>query len=248
MADMSIIEAMDRLWFHRIILFSEPISQDVPKTLKPHNNLSSPTSSISVLSLPEAEILEPVSLLEVDMNFMNSSLLQFKDDSNKEDEVNEIKEKNRPWRTHSNSSSPTQKRPKNFRYSGSGNTETTLSKSITFRRLRDLEFEEVKGFMDLGFIFKKEHLNPRMMSVIPGLQRLNKNNTEEQARKDEDDTEQDQDKRSVTRPYLSEAWPIKRPNSPLLNLKHPRVFAGSDMKKHLRFWARAVASEIRQES
>ncbi|GLT79339.1 hypothetical protein SLA2020_508310 [Shorea laevis] len=235
MADMSITEAMDRLWFHRIILFPEPISLDVPKTLKPHNNLSSPSPSISVLSLPEAEIFETVSLLE--------------DDANKEDEVNAIEEKNRSWKTCSHSSSQsTQKRPKNFRYSGSRSAETTLSKSITFRRLRDLEVEEVKGFMDLGFIFKKEHLNPRMMSVIPGLQRLNKNNTEEQAKKDEDDTEQDQDERSVTRPYLSEAWLIKRPNSPLLNLKLPRVFAASDMKKHLRFWARAVASEIRQES
>uniref|UniRef100_A0A6N2NK64 Uncharacterized protein n=1 Tax=Salix viminalis TaxID=40686 RepID=A0A6N2NK64_SALVM len=33
----------------------------------------------------------------------------------------------------------------------------------------------------------------------------------------------------------------------ILNLRVPKISAGTDMKKHLMFWARTVASEIQQE-
>lgn len=125
---------------------------------------------------------------------------------------------------------------------------------MSCRTLGELELEEVKGFMDLGFIFKEEHLSPRMMSVIPGLQRLglykNKQTTNligsEVA--EDDKIREEEEERGIIRPYLSEAWLIKRPDSPLLNLRLPRVSAAADMKKHLRFWARTVASVIQQES
>ncbi|XP_058110192.1 uncharacterized protein LOC131253264 isoform X4 [Magnolia sinica] len=96
----------------------------------------------------------------------------------------------------------------------------------------ELEHEELKGFMDLGFIFNEEELSPYMRTVLPGLQTLRER------------------KRVVSRPYLSEAWLINRPDSPLLNLRIPLISAasGTDMKKHLRFWARTVASVIHQES
>ncbi|XP_039068359.1 uncharacterized protein LOC120214550 [Hibiscus syriacus] len=126
----------------------------------------------------------------------------------------------------SSSSPPTQKRDKSI------NNRCKPRKSTSFRSLKDLELEEVKGFMDLGFTFTKEHLNPTMIRVVPGLLRLG--------------FEQEK-KRVVVRPYLSEAWLIKRPDSPLLNLR-PRVYAAADMKKHLMFWARIVASVVRQES
>ena len=125
---------------------------------------------------------------------------------------------------------------------------------MSCRSLEDLELEEVKGFVDLGFIFKKEHLNARMISVVPGLLRLGffrtKQKTEPNLAADElpkdDDIEQEEE-RGVIRPYLSEAWLIKRPDSPLLNLRVPRVSAAADMKKHLKFWARTVASVVQQE-
>ena len=124
---------------------------------------------------------------------------------------------------------------------------------MSYRSLGELELEEVKGFMDLGFIFKKEYLSPRMMSVVPGLQRLNRQNIylrdsnvagdhDELIRKQEEDEE-----KGIPRPYLSESWLIKRPDSPLLNLRVPRVSVAADMKKHLKFWARTVASEIQPE-
>lgn len=94
----------------------------------------------------------------------------------------------------------------------------------------ELEHEELKGFRDLGFIFNKEELNPHIKSMLPGLQMLGE--------------------KQVTRPYLSEAWLINRPDSPLLNLRIPSRSAssGADMKKQLRYWARTVASVINQES
>ncbi|GLT89749.1 hypothetical protein SLE2022_077220 [Rubroshorea leprosula] len=254
MANISILRTMDRLWFHQVILFLESTSQDVTKTLEPRNKLLSSSPSIYVSSLPEAEISKTVSVLEKDVSSKNSSL----DDSSKEDSI--IKEKRRPRRLSVGTSKSqllsfkpsTQKHQKNHRYSS--NSETKLQKSMSCRSLRDLELEEVKGFLDLGFIFKKEHLNWRIMKVIPSLQRLgfHKNNetSTKQAKKDEeeDDTKQEEEEGGVTRPYLSEAWLIKRPISPLLNLKLPRELAAFDMKKHLRFWATTIALEIQQES
>ncbi|KAI8014668.1 hypothetical protein LOK49_LG05G00671 [Camellia lanceoleosa] len=117
---------------------------------------------------------------------------------------------------------------------------TRLQKTMSCKTLLELELEEVKGFMDLGFKFSKESLSPQMMSVLPGLQRLELANGDEEVDKDdrdiigEEEREGEEEKRSVMRPYLSEAWDIKRPDSPLLNLRLPRVSAAGDMKKHLR--------------
>lgn len=125
-----------------------------------------------------------------------------------------------------------------------------LNKSISCKSLGELELEEVKGFMDLGFEFKRENLSPQMVKLLPGLQRLriqiDKQNLIEEDDDDDDDENDDDDKkkRDIARPYLSEAWTIKRPNSPLLNLRMPKVSSTSDMKKHLKSWAKTVASEV----
>lgn len=136
-----------------------------------------------------------------------------------------------------------------------------LQKTMSCKSLSELEVEEVKGFMDLGFRFDTDHLCPRMMTVVPGLQRLGSCNNMLQKdmlddkvlatnnninRDDGHEFEEDEDK--IMRPYLSEAWLIRRPDSPLLNLRIPRASAAADMKKHLKHWARTVASVIQQES
>lgn len=108
---------------------------------------------------------------------------------------------------------------------------------MSCKRLVDLELEEVKGFMDLGFLFRKENLTKRIINLVPGLQRISYG---------EDDDEEE--RKEIIRPYLSEAWIIRRPDSPLLNLRTPRASTAADMKKHLKFWALAVASAIQQES
>ncbi|KAK2658002.1 hypothetical protein Ddye_011054 [Dipteronia dyeriana] len=275
---LCLIGAMDHLWFNRIVLFSsEPTSVLANKTLKPPQPTASSESltclsSTSSLSIPEEEEEEE----EEDAKSSYSSPFTHLDDSNDEEEKKEMDLKQRrptrlnliSDRTRSHSSSPsTQKRPRPrrrlLRHSDSTHSDSmiTLQKSMSFRSLWDLELEEVKGFMDLGFIFNKENLSPRMMSVVPGLQRVglykNKHNSElefDEASHElinddggDDENEQEEYEKSIMRPYLSEAWLIKRPDSPLLNLRMPRVSASADMKKHLRFWAKTVASTVNQE-
>ncbi|KAG4184108.1 hypothetical protein ERO13_A09G151150v2 [Gossypium hirsutum] len=242
---------MDRLWFHQIILFPEPISLFSLKPLQPlqpySESIATPTSP-SATSLAEDNISTPVCPL------FDHQPLAPADDSKNEEEEEEMKKRARRGsvssRSRSHSSSPsTEKRLRNHRH----------STSRSLGSLEDLELEEVKGFMDLGFIFKKEHLDSRMIDVVPGLLRLGFLKTqpnlpadEHEVSKDDDDDddddiEQEKQESGVIRPYLSEAWLIKRPDSPLLNLKVPRVSAAADMKKHLKCWARTVASVVQQE-
>ncbi|KAL3536293.1 hypothetical protein ACH5RR_004754 [Cinchona calisaya] len=154
-------------------------------------------------------------------------------------------------KARSHSSSPSKvKRSRNRR---------RLQKTMSCKSLCELELEEVKGFMDLGFIFNKEHMrsNKRMMSVIPGLQRLEPFKSTEITRDIiDDETQRDaiaeegemKHPSIIPRPYLSEAWLIKRPDSPLLNLRIPRASTAADMKKHLKYWARTVAFAIALET
>ncbi|XP_030925717.1 uncharacterized protein LOC115952668 [Quercus lobata] len=247
---LCLVGAMDRLWFHQIILFSETISdQKTPETSKPNS------VSLAYSSLLDEGVSSDISLLADVEILSDSSPSSPTDDSNNEDTEKNTSQKEKPTRlnrSHSSSPSPsTQKRPKRLRNSGA-NAIRRLQKSMSCKTLGDLELEEVKGFMDLGFIFKKEHLSPRMMSVVPGLQRLSHKNkqssklTNDAEVAKDDETEEGKEKR-VTRPYLSEAWLINRPDSPLLNLKIPSASTADDMKKHIKFWARTVASVIHEQ-
>ncbi|KAL0011381.1 hypothetical protein SO802_006489 [Lithocarpus litseifolius] len=65
------------------------------------------------------------------------------------------------------------------------------------KSLSDVEFEELKGFMDLGFVSSEED-RKSLASVIPGLHRLGK----------KDDDEEAVDESIIPRPYLSEAWEV----------------------------------------
>ncbi|MED6137124.1 hypothetical protein PIB30_062056 [Stylosanthes scabra] len=125
------------------------------------------------------------------------------------------------------------------------------------KSLSDLEFEELKGFMDLGFVFSEEDKDSRLASILPGLQRLGKkrvNNEEDgvdddddEEEEDEDDEEEDCDKGTVPRPYLSEAWKVhkKKKENPLKNWKVPALNNENDIKDSLKLWAHTVASTVR---
>ncbi|XP_050226917.1 uncharacterized protein LOC126676697 [Mercurialis annua] len=262
---------MDRLWFNQIILFSESSSSTVllPQTLKQQSSfitssLNEFSSTSTLSSSKEGDDYDDEEVRVLTSNFSeddvssssNSSSisLQFKK-SNLGDKKEQEQDKERPTRLNvttkrarSQSSSPSfaKRLTKNTGFS------KVLQKSMSCRTLGELEVEEVKGFMDLGFIFKKEEINPRMISVLPGLSRFGlyeqkheDDNDDDIVRDDDDELEQ---ARGIIRPYLSEAWLIRRPDSPLLNLRMPRVPSAADMKKHLRSWARTVASEIQQQS
>ncbi|KAL5151053.1 hypothetical protein HKD37_13G037538 [Glycine soja] len=107
------------------------------------------------------------------------------------------------------------------------------------KSLSDLEFEELKGFMDLGFVFSEEDKDSSLASIIPGLQRLGKSDEEEE------DSELGS---SVQRPYLSEAWKAqerRKKENPLVNWKIPALNNEIDIKDSLRWWAQTVASTVR---
>ncbi|KAJ6742576.1 hypothetical protein OIU85_016639 [Salix viminalis] len=219
---LCLLGVMDRLWFHKIILFSEPTT--APKTLRKPQLMTTkslscpPSSSISLATPPNEE-------------FLSSSSVPLHEDQQ-----------------ISPATSPT---------TSPAGSLAILPESMSYKSFGELELEEVKGFVDLGFIFKKEHLSPRMMSVVPGLQRLglyqNRQNIflrDSNVAGDHDELirkQEEEEEKGIARPYLSESWLIKRPDSPLLNLRVPRVSVAADMKKHLKFWARTVASEIQPE-
>ncbi|KAM0049806.1 hypothetical protein Hdeb2414_s0008g00290271 [Helianthus debilis subsp. tardiflorus] len=112
------------------------------------------------------------------------------------------------------------------------NKNTSKSKSLS-----ELEFEELKGFMDLGFLFSEKDKDTNLVSIIPGLQRLGKDEKEQV----------NDDCVNVSRPYLSEAWgdmeKIKEEASRLIRI--PVLGNEADVKNQLRFWAHSVASVVR---
>ncbi|URE13051.1 hypothetical protein MUK42_23853 [Musa troglodytarum] len=113
------------------------------------------------------------------------------------------------------------------------------SKSLT-----DLEFEELKGLVELGFTFSDAETDPRLLEIVPALQRLglgrNRASEEEAPPAAPVDA-------TVSRPYLSEAWEVAeaKPEERLLKNLIPAGVAGADLKGQLRCWAHAVASTVR---
>jgi len=120
-----------------------------------------------------------------------------------------------------------------------------LGKERPSRSLSELEFKELKGFMDLGFVFSEEDKDSsKLVSLIPGLQRLGRDEDE-----DEDEGKDDESLVSDNNmPYLSEAWDVldqTEIRNPLLNWRVPAMGNEIDMKDNLRFWAHTVASIVR---
>ncbi|KAF8033851.1 hypothetical protein BT93_C0194 [Corymbia citriodora subsp. variegata] len=124
------------------------------------------------------------------------------------------------------------------------------------KNLSELEFEELKGFMDLGFVFSEEdRVDLSLVSIIPGLQRLSQKIKDgEEDDEDGDHHQEDGDEKAsagesavVARPYLSEAWvwwEEKRKLDPLMNWKVPALATETDMRERLKWWAHTVASTV----
>ncbi|CAN4075472.1 unnamed protein product [Withania somnifera] len=113
------------------------------------------------------------------------------------------------------------------------------------RSSSDLELEELKGFMDLGFEFSEEDKNSSLVTIVPGLQKWgNKKVVDEQVERSSSK------KKDVVhkRPYLSEAWEIlekRKMTRKLLKWRFPSVNNDMNMKDNLRYWAQTVASTFR---
>lgn len=111
----------------------------------------------------------------------------------------------------------------------------SLSKSLS-----ELEFQELKGFMDLGFEFSEEDVNSSLVEIIPGLQKLGKDEKKE--------GKSSPNKPARARPYLSEAWEAmekeERKKNELMKWRIPAMNNEVDMKDSLRWWAHTVASTV----
>ncbi|KAL5730062.1 hypothetical protein ACHQM5_002935 [Ranunculus cassubicifolius] len=240
----NILLVMDCLWFHQAVLFTEPISLPIVKPSLTPPQQNSQTSLESLSDLSSTPPIDDESSVSSDTSPTISKANSMEGDSEVDDDLEPSYK--RPSRlslasitTRSQSLSPSTQKisRRNLR---SMDEQSPLKQTMSCKTLMELEFEEVKGFMDLGFKFKKEKLSPRMMKVLPGLQRLD----EYKEGKVEDLNGKKQARRQ---PYLSEAWLINRPDSPLLSWRVPRVSTSNDMKKHLKSWARTVASSIELE-
>ncbi|KAH7533203.1 hypothetical protein FEM48_Zijuj04G0105200 [Ziziphus jujuba var. spinosa] len=83
------------------------------------------------------------------------------------------------------------------------------------KSLSDLEFDELKGFMDLGFVFTEEdNKDSELVSIIPGLGCFGLSKKKREAIDDDE-------------------------------LEENSLGNEIDMKDHLRLWAHSVASSVR---
>lgn len=131
------------------------------------------------------------------------------------------------------------------------NKKSNVRRTRKGKSMSDLEYEELKGFMDLGFVFSEEdHKDSDLVSILPGLQRLvKKDDGVVQVTTEEEDKSNEN---RVARPYLSEAWDHcggrkgKKQITPEMKWRVPAPVTNEvDLKDNLRLWAHAVASTIR---
>ncbi|KAL4197520.1 hypothetical protein AMTRI_Chr04g251540 [Amborella trichopoda] len=92
--------------------------------------------------------------------------------------------------------------------------------------------------MYLGFTFEESELRPRLKFIIPGLQKIGKD-------KEKENEKHEEENKNIPKPYLLEAWLLRKPESKLIQWKMPKLSQGMDMKEHLKFWAHNVVSTLR---
>ncbi|KAL1541287.1 hypothetical protein AAHA92_25529 [Salvia divinorum] len=210
--DICLFETMDHLWFHQIVISSKRISQI--------------SINISNQQIPSS-----------------SSVVASSQDESKKQESDHVEETS----TTTSTSRGEDRATKLYLVSTKTGSPTSLQKQYSRTSMRkalssaDLELEEVKGFMDLGFDFKEHNLSSHVISLILGLQQRIKSQEQDLG------IQFDLAEEKYMRSYLSESWLVKMLDSPvILSL---RISDDSDkLKKHLKDWARIVAATIHQES
>ncbi|KAH9616062.1 hypothetical protein KSS87_000802 [Heliosperma pusillum] len=103
------------------------------------------------------------------------------------------------------------------------NIHTLDNKIKSQKSLSALEIEELQGFKDLGFSTDNMDLTSNVTQIRPG--RLQRHASLDS---------------KVMKPYFSDA-----PTVP--DWVDPKATSSQDMKAQIKFWARAVASNVRQE-
>ncbi|XVF27462.1 hypothetical protein REPUB_Repub14bG0109500 [Reevesia pubescens] len=241
-----IMKLFDSCWFEMEI-FKKPISPSTLTSFEPNpdrqneENSSKPeftrTQSLHTRSMSDQLSLISTSFIGSDHSFSPDSVLHspklYKIISGKEITEEELQE----------TSNIIEEAPKE-----KVRRSITRRKKGSSKSLSDLEFEELKGFMDLGFVFSEEdNKDSRLVEIIPGLQRLGKKEGEEEESKEA--AAADDKAAEVSRPYLSEAWEVserrRKEKSHLMNWRVPTLGNEIDMKDSLRLWAHTVASTVR---
>lgn len=112
-----------------------------------------------------------------------------------------------------------------------------MKKKWLSKSLSELEFEELKGFTDLGFVFSEQDKDDsHLVEMIPGLQK----------QKVEGNNELILLRATIRpRPYLSQAWEYCYEESQLMKWRVPAHVNDIDMKDSLKWWAHTVASSVR---
>ncbi|KAK6917717.1 hypothetical protein RJ641_018468 [Dillenia turbinata] len=213
-----ILNLFDTFWFNHEILKSQSKStnsmtnpdREIQDKLPETQNLRIPKPFIRSMSEQldlKSVSLSPNSVLETPKLEKILSVKELGD----EDEVKSTKLENR----------------------GSKRRTRMERRGLSSKSLTELENEELKGFMDLGFVFLDEDKDSTLVSIIPGLK------TEK---------EKKEGVYEISRPYLSEAWDVRERierEKPLMNWSVPAFSNEIDMKVHLRDWAHTMASRVR---
>lgn len=238
-ASLGFQDAMDRIWFHRNILFLAPTGLDLP-AMKKMTTSSETQNSEPVPRCNSQKVITMNSGIHTDLRAdINVWQPKYK---NKRPTTLVLGLREPPTGvlrscpSFPTTSSDLKRESRSDRRRS--RRRRAMSRSRSYRSVTELENYEVKGFMDLGFVFRKEELSMEIMNIIPGLQRLGK-----EGRDDEASREEKEEDEGVERPYLSEAW-MRHDLSVVSPSLQPRSPYGADMKRQLRFWAREVASVI----
>ncbi|CAH9089012.1 unnamed protein product [Cuscuta europaea] len=142
---------------------------------------------------------------------------------------------------------------KRARRSGLQRKRAAGNKLVGAKSLSELELEELKGFMDLGFVFTDEDKKSSLATIVPGLQRWGSRGSRTAGEDDGEGGggEEAIEDKEIRRPYLSEAWSIMDQRKIIKKLlkwrfpAHPCNNNESSMKDNLKFWAQTVASALR---
>ncbi|KAK4745844.1 hypothetical protein SAY87_012156 [Trapa incisa] len=125
-----------------------------------------------------------------------------------------------------------------------------LRRTGSIKSRGELECEELQGFKDLGFTFDKKDLSPRVVNILPGLKEKREDcalKEAESAAADDKVEEEEEEDQKPREPYLSDAW-LSKSFKPRIPTWTPRGSTEEeDVKAHIKFWARAVASNAQLE-
>ncbi|KAK1426495.1 hypothetical protein QVD17_15169 [Tagetes erecta] len=228
----TVISLFDSYWFKHEILTNKPIVSHA-KTDKSELKFSS-LRSILVRSQSD-DIANSFNYGSFSPNSVLKTVpdLATKEQEHEVEQVTKVEEQDQTTKDENDHTKQVERKKNKKRRHG-------VSKSLS-----ELEFEELKGFMDMGFVFSEQDKSSRLVEIIPGLQRLGE---------DEDDGEEydGDDDEGERRPYLSEAWADwdrkmkkKECDKKVMKWEMPVVGDEVGMKDNLKLWAHTVASIVR---